>query len=455
MSFALLSVVSMIVVLGVMVLVHEFGHFIVAKACGVRVEVFSVGFGKRLFGFRRGDTDYRISLLPLGGYVKMSGELPSEEATNDPAEFANHPRWQRILIASAGPAANFVLAFLLLTFVYMAHNEVPDFMSGPATIDYVQPGSPAASAGLERNDQIVRYDGIFHPDWQQVFIHTILDLGHTVRLSVERQGQVVDLQMHLPNASNPDDFSLQDLGIAAQEQHRPIQIASVEPSMPGHKAGLRSGDQIDAVDGVPFRSLSSVILYLQQQAGRPVTLTILRQGQTLTVPVQPDKVTGPTGQPVYQIGFSVALPPFHVEHLPLFAAMQQSVHENIKGSTLILEVLRRMATLRMSMRSLSGPVGIARETGHIVSMPGWSPLFGEMATISLNLGIFNLLPIPILDGGAILILLVEGLLRRDLNQVFKERIYQTAFVFLVLIFAFVLVNDLTKIPLIAHFHPYN
>jgi regulator of sigma E protease len=455
MSFVFLSAVYMIVVLGIMVMVHEFGHFIVAKACGVRVEVFSVGFGKRLFGVRRGDTDYRISLLPFGGYVKMSGESPSDSPTSDPGAFTSHPRWQRILIASAGPAANFLLAFFLLTLVFMAHNEVPDFMSGPTVLDYVQPGSAAANAGLQRDDRIVLYDGVHGPNWQQVFVHTILNLGHRVQLEVQRQGQTQDLQLRLPSLNNPDDFSLQDLGIAAREQQAPIQVASVEPSMPGQRAGLRAGDQLLALDGVPFRSLSSIVLYLQQQAGRPATLTVLRNGKTLLLTVRPEQETGPRGNTVYQIGFSAVPPPYHVEHLPLFAAMRQSVHENIKGSTLIVDVLRRMATLRMSMRALSGPVGIARETGHIVSMPGWTPLFDEMATISLNLGILNLLPIPVLDGGAILLLLIEGLMRRDLDQVFKERIYQTAFVFLVLVFAIVLFNDLTKMPIFAHLHGYN
>ena len=458
MSFAFLSIVSMLIVLGIMVLVHEFGHFVVAKMCGVRVEVFSIGFGKRLFGFRRGDTDYRVALLPLGGYVKMSGEMlteaPSAAPSSDPGEYQNHPRWQRVLIACAGPAANFLLAFLLLTIVFMAHNEVPNFMNGPAIVDYVQPDSPAAKAGIERNDQIVRYDGVLNPDWQQVYIHTILNLNHNVRLSVKRQGQVENLQMQAPNISDPDDFSLQDLGIAALEQHIPLQVVSAEPSLPGYKAGLRSGDQIAAFNGIDFRSMSSAILYLQQQAGKPVALTVLRNGQTLTLHVQPSLQQSPTtGQPVYQVGFSADPPPFHVERLGLIAAMRQSVHENIKGSTLIVEVVRRMVTLRMSMRSLSGPVGIARITGHIVSMPGWTPLFGEMATISLNLGILNLLPIPILDGGVILLLLIESLLRHDLNQQFKERVYQTAFVFLILIFAFVMFNDITKLPLFAHFRP--
>src|ERR1700753_3666546 len=176
MSFFLTSTVSMLVVLGIMVLVHEFGHFAVAKLCGVRVEVFSIGFGKRLIGFKRGDTDYRISLLPIGGYVKMSGEgagegvpdgvpLVSETAAEllpssdlDPGDFTAHPRWQRILIGLSGPFANFILAFLLMTGLYMMHNEVPTFYSKPAVVDYVTPNSAASKAGIQAGDKIVRFD---------------------------------------------------------------------------------------------------------------------------------------------------------------------------------------------------------------------------------------------------------------------------------------------------------
>ncbi len=266
-------------------------------------------------------------------------------------------------------------------------------------------------------------------------------------------GQIENLQMHLPNISDPDNFSLQDLGLAAREQNTPLRASTVEStSYPGYQAGLREGDQIAAVDGIPFRSMSSIILYLQQQAGKPLTLTVLRNGQTLALHLRPELKPSQSGTPAYQIGFSADPAPYHVEHLGPLAAMQQSVHENIKDSTLIVEVIHRMVTLRMSVRTLSGPVGIAQATGHIVSMPGWSPIFGEMATISLNLGIFNLLPIPILDGGVILLLLIESLMRKDLNHQIKERIYQSAFIFLILIFAFVMLNDLSKIPLLARLH---
>lgn len=453
MSFVLVSLVSMLVVLGILVLVHEFGHFAVAKLFGVRVETFSIGFGKRLFGFRRGETDYRVSLLPLGGYVKMAGELPVEKASGDPGEYASHPRWQRVLIACAGPAANFLLALLLLTGIYMGHNEVPNYLSGPATIDYVQPSSEASAAGLQAGDRIVDFDGIQNPNWQQIFVHTVLNLNHSIPLTVQRDGQLKNLFLRVAAPADPDNFALYDVGLTPVEQRRPLQVLDVEPDMPGYKAGLRAGDAIQTVDGIPYHSLASVSLFLQQDAGRPVTLGILRNGKPMTLTVVPRKISSESGATRYQIGFTTSPPPAHLERLSLPQAIAQSVHENIKDSTLILDVLHRVVTHRMSARTLSGPVGIARETGHIVAMPGWSPLMGEMATISLNLGILNLLPIPILDGGVILFLLIETVMRRDLNEQFKERVYQTAFVFLILATVLVLFNDLSKIPALSHFKP--
>ena len=177
------TVLQLLLVLGLMVLVHEFGHFVVAKWCGVRVETFAIGFGKRVVGFVRGGTDYRINALPLGGYVKMAGEIPGEETTNDPGDLNNHPRWQRMLIALAGPFANFVLAFVLMAGVYMVHNEVNQYESGPAVTDYISPGSPVAKTGIHAGDTIVHFDNVENPTWDDVLNHAALNLNQTVPFS--------------------------------------------------------------------------------------------------------------------------------------------------------------------------------------------------------------------------------------------------------------------------------
>src|SRR5215831_18043266 len=188
----LIALVSVVVILGFMILIHEFGHYAVAKLLGVRVEQFAIGFGKRLLGFRKGETDYRINAIPLGGYVKMSGENPMDRHTDDPREFLNHSRWHRFLIAVAGPAMNILLAVFLLTVVYMVHYEYPVYLDKPAVLDGVKPGSPAAQAGLQSGDQIVKVDGIENPTWEQLEPHVWLSPNQVLTVTVQRGGQVFE-----------------------------------------------------------------------------------------------------------------------------------------------------------------------------------------------------------------------------------------------------------------------
>ncbi len=453
MSFFFTSTISMLVVLGIMVLVHELGHFVVAKLCGVRVEVFSVGFGKRLFGFRRGDTDYRVSLLPLGGYVKMSGETPDAEHTGDPGEFSSHPRWQRILIGLAGPAANFLLALGLMTGFYMMHNEVETYRSQPAKIDFVADHTPAANAGFQPGDLITRFDTIEHPTWEQISIRSALNIGQSVAAAVERNGQNIALKLTIPNPRDSDDFDLESIGLIPQMQPGPIRVREIEAGMPAAKAGLKSGDQILSVDGIALHSVESVLAFLQQNQGRPVELKVLRGDKTMDVQLKPVMADAGDGQKLYRIGFSTTTPPFKVQQLPFPQAFRQSVHFNARNSGLLLEVLQRMATRRLGVENLTGPVGIARQTGLAVEQPGWQPIIGLMAIISLNLAIVNLMPIPIMDGGVVVLLLIEGIMRRDLNQEFKERIYQAAFVVLIIFFAFIMFNDISKLPVFSKLRP--
>src|SRR6201997_2185350 len=189
-----ISLFYFVIVIGFMVLIHEFGHYAVAKLLGVRVEQFAIGFGKRLFGFRKGDTDYRINAIPLGGYVKMSGENPMDERTGDPREFLSHPRWHRFIIAIAGPAMNIVLAIGLLTGVYMVHYETPVFLDKPAVISWIKQDSPAAKAGLQAGDRIIRIDGVENPTWEQVYLKVMLSPNQPLDVTVLRDGKDVEKQ---------------------------------------------------------------------------------------------------------------------------------------------------------------------------------------------------------------------------------------------------------------------
>jgi regulator of sigma E protease len=443
----------LLVVLGIMVLVHEFGHFAVAKLCGIRVEAFSIGLGKRLFGFRHGDTDYRISILPFGGYVKMSGENPGDDSTGDEGEFNAHPRWQRMLVALAGPVANFILAFCIMTFVALCHHEVEQYLTRAAVVDWVVAKTPAAEIGLQPGDTIVRYDAVQNPTWRDVDEQSRLNLNQTLPIAYLHNGKLVTTAITVKNTGSPDDFELQDIGLVPVLQEAPIEVQTLESGMPAAAAGMQPGDQIVSMNGVRLHGVPALLAYMQDHGGIPSTLDVLRDGAHISLYITPqmalasDNVTRE-----FRLGFRPVQPPTDIQHLPLGAALKDSAKENWHQVTLITQLLRHMFGGKVSVKSLSGPIGIGQEIGLAVKL-GWWTLLGLMASISLQLGILNLLPFPILDGGMILFLLIESIIRRDVNQVWKERIYQAAFVLIILFFAFVMVNDISKLSPFVRLKP--
>jgi regulator of sigma E protease len=456
----LVAAVAFIILVGLMVVVHEFGHFAVAKLCGVRVEAFSFGFGPRLFGYKYGETDYKVSLLPLGGYVKMTGEAaeqnleaPGTEAAyppDDPGSFLNHPRWQRMLIGLAGPTANFILAFVLMVFYLGWINEVPDIH--PIVVEWVSQGSAAAQAGIEPGDILRHFGAVDNPNWMQIEKDAKQSANQTVPVTVERGGKLVPLELRFSGEVKGKRFGLDQVGLFLQYLQNPIDVESVVSNSPAEKAGLRADDLILAVDGHAFHSLDPMADYLQTGHGKPVTLTVSRNGHAIA----PLVVYPSLQDSAWRIGIQFALPkdiPTHREPMALSQAVPEAKNFCLESSTLILDVLRKLVTHKASISQLSGPVGIARVAGDAAESKGWDFKFGLAAGISLNLGILNLLPFPILDGGGILILLIECVMRRDINIIVKERIYQAAFMVLIAFFAFVTFNDVTKLPIFTHFKP--
>ena len=420
-----------------MILIHEFGHYAAAKLLGVRVEVFSIGFGKRLLGFRRGETDYRISAIPLGGYVKMSGENPMDERTGDPAEFLSHPRWHRFIIAIAGPAMNIMLAIGLLTVVYMVHYEYPVYMDQPAVIGWVEQDSPAAKLGLEVGDRIVRVEDISNPTWEQVEPRVMLSPNQQLEIGVRRGDQT------LTKTIVPEAKGTSQIGWAGWDAQRPLEVTELEPDMPAEKAGVKVGDVLVALDGKPLPALGAMVESLRRTKDKPIQLTVSRDGQLITLTLQPVlKDVETLHEKAYRIGIGSL--PLKVGSLPFTEAFQKSLDDNKKTSLMILELMEKLVRRKMSIRTIEGPIGIGRAAGEAASEKGWTPLLALTSAISLNLGIFNLLPIPIMDGGVILLLLVESLMRRDISLQIKERIYQAAFVFLVLFAVMVIYNDIAK-----------
>jgi len=443
----LVSAVAFIVLVGIMVVVHEFGHFAVAKLCGVRVEAFSIGFGPRLFGIKYGDTDYKVCLLPLGGFVKMTGENPeqnmeapgthTEVLADDPGAFTSHPRWQRVLIGVAGPVSNFILAFVLMFFYFAWINEVPAFQVKSTTVEWVVADSLAAQAGIQPGDTIRQFDGQNNPTWDNVFERASLNPKQAVSVVLERGGKTQQTTLQMPASLTSDELS----GILPLYTNNPIGVSEVQPGTPAAQAGLRGGDAIESVDGHEFHSVSSLLAYMQAGKGAAMSVVVLRNGVTLP-PIEAHPAKLDTG---FKLGF-VAVPiPFRHDPLGTRLAVVKSTRFCADGSMLIVQMLQRIFEHKVSVSQLSGPVGIARMAGEAAETKGWYSKFYLAGEISLNLGILNLMPFPILDGGMILLLLIESVIRRDIGINVKERIYQAAFVVLVAFFAFVIFNDVSKI----------
>ncbi len=435
-SSFLTDAVVVTVVLGVMVFVHEAGHFLAAKGFGVGVVTFSLGFGKRLFGFKRGGTDYRVSVLPLGGYVKMVGDDPTAVLSGDPSEFLSRPRWQRFVIVLMGPMMNFVLAIAVLTGLYMFHFQKPAYEDQAVVIGAVEAQSAAAEAGLKPGDRVVQFDDIREPKWQDVKFKVLTSAGHTIPLVVNRDGKILDTNL-TPHAEGPDGA-----GVAGWYPYVPLVIDKVEPGQPASKAGLESGDSIVAVNGKPIYYWPLIVQELRDGKGQAVELTVLRGAKEFRVHLAP-AYTDVLGMKAWRIGVTIRNTEYVIRRLPLGLALEHSVRDNYRNFLETFDVLGKIVTRRMSSRSLAGPIGIAQISGEAYRR-GISDLLLFVAFISLQLGIINLLPIPVMDGGHIFMLAIEGLMRRDLSLQIKERVIQVGVVLIVLLFVFVMYNDIIK-----------
>jgi regulator of sigma E protease len=435
----LIALVSVTFVLGIMIFVHEWGHFIAAKLAGVRVEIFSLGFGARLFGVKRGDTDYRLSALPFGGYVRMAGDNPVEERTGAPDEFLSKPRWVRVLIAVAGPAMNIFLGFAIFWGIFFLKGvPVSKFLHQAPVVASVPQYKPVVS-GIQAGDRILSVNGAKISTWEDVY-SKLRDLkaGEPVTLVVSRGGADIILAARAPEKL---DAELSDIvGYAVI----PAVIEEVGIGTPAEKAGLRPGDKFVSIDSTPVRTWPQLVDAVRNSDGRALQFIVNREGKQETVSITPIKGMDPsTGLQVWQIGISPQLDDeFHPQSLGVSATV--AVGATLSGMKRIMDVLAGLFTGKVSVRQLQGVIGIARESGRAAKQ-GPMPLSMLMAVISLNLGLLNLLPIPILDGGHVLLLAIEGLLRRDLSIAVKERFVQVGLVFLLGIFAFVMYSDILRL----------
>jgi regulator of sigma E protease len=368
---------------------------------------------------------------------------------NDPGALTSHPRWQQMLIGVAGPCANFILAFVLMFFYFGAINEVPAVEVKTTSIEWVIPGSAAAEAGLEPGDIIRSIDTATNPDWEKVYERLKLNADQTLPVTVQRGGNTLQTNMHVPAGAKDDEFNLNDAGILPQYVPGPIGVVEVQQGTPADRAGLRAGDAIQSLDGLPVHTIWTLLAYMKAGQGKPISIVVVRNGAVLPpIVAQPAKLD--TG---WKLGFVPAQVPYRADPMPIAKAASKSTAFCADNSLMIFEVLRGLFSHKVSVSQLAGPVGIARMAGEAAEMRGWLPKFELAGEISINLGILNLLPFPILDGGMIFLLLIESTIRREISIDVKERIYQAAFVVLMAFFAFVIFNDVTKLPLFTHVKP--
>jgi regulator of sigma E protease len=414
------------IVLGFLIFAHESGHFVVAKLFRVRVLVFSFGFGKRLFGFRKGPTDYRVSLIPLGGYVRMAGDIPEENQPGNPDEFLSKPKWQRFLIMVAGPFMNIVIAIAFMAIISMVGTET--FILRPV-IGEISPGKPAARAGLLPGDRIVSVNGEKIDDFDDLKLAIGMNSGTALRVDYLRNGQLRTTTM------TPDrkDSDFGPVGFAGILPYFDTTIGRVTAGTPAAIAGLRTGDRIVGINGKPITQLAELNTAFDAAKGAALALDVTR-GAARFHTILPAAKADPEDP------YRGIIPPTVIRKLSLIPALKDSVEQNWKMLRYAFMTIGRLFRPEGSVKELSGPLSIARISGEMLRR-GWKQIVALMAMISLQLGIMNLLPIPVLDGGHIMVLLIEGVARRDLSLRVKERIQQVGFAVLAALMVVVLYND--------------
>jgi regulator of sigma E protease len=435
------NIAALVVMIGIMILIHELGHYWAARYFDVHVESFSIGFGPRLFGFRRGETDFRISLIPLGGYVKMEGDQPAEGASEDPRAFLNKPRWQRLIVAFAGPFMNLVLSVGLLTGLYMY--EFPKPISGgpEGVIDMVAKDSAAAKAGLLPGDRITRIDGQSQPTWEDISLKVLTSPGRAIDVQFERAGQSQTVQL------TPETDKRDGIGYAGWREQTQLQVDGFTENSDAKTQGLKPEDVLVSVSGQSIRSVTKLREIAKQSQGKPVRVVYLRKNTRSGQMEENSLMVTPhegeiDGAKTWLLGIMTG-PRVEYVKLSLFDALRQSFDTNVKGAGMIYGALKNIIIARMSPKSLEGPIRIAQASGD-AARQGADAFVGLMSAVSLNLALFNLLPIPVLDGGMILLLVVEMLRRRDLPMAAKEHVMRFGFAFLMMLVIFVLYNDIRK-----------
>mgnify|MGYP001495370254 FL=1 len=436
------SVLAFLFVLGVLVFVHELGHYLMARRIGVRVLTFSLGFGPKLINYRRGETDYCVSAIPLGGYVKMAGENPDDQRSGSDDEFLSKPKWQRFQVMIMGPAMNIILAIVVMTFVLYQGAEVPAYEQHAPVIATVSSDSPAERAGIEVGDRILEVSERPVETWEDFFISVMPRAGQEIPVTVTRDSERLTVNV-TPEAKS--QFEMGDIGVLPEMNS---QVRRVSPGAPADLSGIAPGDVIVGVNGETITQERPLIQTINQSADIEITLMIRREGREIEISVTPEK-RGDIGL------IGVELSPYELRTIQpgFLQSFVMSLERNRDWSGLIFQTLGGLLTRETSPKQLMGPVAIAQLSGGAAEV-GWVALFTLMAMISLNLGILNLLPIPVLDGGHIFIMALEGITRRDFSVRLKEKVMLVGFVLLMTLMLTVIYNDLMRIQWIEQLLPW-
>jgi regulator of sigma E protease len=445
-------VIPFLVVLSILVFVHEYGHYIVARWNGVRVDVFSIGFGKELFGYTdSAGTRWKFSLLPLGGYVKMHGDADASSATVDheaaldPDSFPAKNVWQRMSIIAAGPLANILFAALALALLFVIVGRP----FTPATVGEVEDGSPAAAAGLEPFDRVVAIDGDAIDSFEELRGIERESAGSELTLTIERDGQRFDLPM-TPEAITHEDtrldqsFEIGDLGIGPPLT--PADVANVRPDGAAEKAGLAAGDRIVAVDGEPLISFEDLQAIVSRSPEVELLFTVRRGDATLELPVTPERVeiaddqTGETTA-IGLIGVERPLPPLH--RVGPVTALLDGATETWRLTGLILGAVFQLISGNGSADDVGGPIRIAQITGELTK-DGLFPAVMFTVMLLINLGLINLFPIPVLDGGHLVMLLIELVRGKPLPERSQEIAFRFGLALVLSLMVFATLQDLSR-----------
>lgn len=429
----MITVLAFLFVLGVLIFVHELGHFLVARFYGVRVLTFSLGFGPKLLKVRRGATEYCISAIPLGGYVKLAGETVQDQRTGEPDEFLSKSKWIRFQVYLAGPVMNLGLALVVVAIVLSLGADVPLFQSSPPVVGTVEAVSAAEAAGIKTGDRIVSVDGKKVETWDELSLEYLPKANQELELEIIRDGNLIKLNV-TPRPTGR--YEIGDLGIGPVL--RP-QFSQVNPGGPADRAGIKRGDVVVGLDGKRGVPRDQIIERIRNSPGKPVPLTIERNGEEQDVTIVPDSDAG-TGI------IRVLLSYYELKRVDptILQAIKLSAKQNWDNTVLIGRTLVGLITRETPVRQLMGPIAIAELSGNAAEL-GWIELLNLMAMISLNLGLLNLMPVPVLDGGQIAILAWEGLIRRDLSNRAKERILLAGAALIVLLMVTVIYNDITRL----------